>query len=117
MFILHLNKILLHAYHGVHEEETTVGNEFEISLSVSFNELQKINVLEDTINYVSVFEIVKVNFGKTQHLLETVAQNIVEAIHEFDKRIVSIDISIYKINAPIINFNGAIGISYSKAFS
>ncbi len=117
MFTLHLNKILLHAYHGVHEEETIVGNDFEISLSVSFNELQKITILEDTINYVSVFEIVKINFEKTQYLLETVAQNIVEAIHELDKRIILINISIYKISAPIINFNGAIGVSYSKSFS
>jgi 7,8-dihydroneopterin aldolase/epimerase/oxygenase len=116
MYTLHLNKILLHAHHGVHEEETIVGNEFELSVSVSFNEQQKITALEDTINYVTVFEIVKTYFAKPQHLLEPLAQDIVEAIYEIDNRITSINISIYKINAPIINFNGSIGISYSKSF-
>jgi 7,8-dihydroneopterin aldolase/epimerase/oxygenase len=117
MFTVHVNKIKLFAYHGIHPEETIVGTDFEVSVSVSFNAIQKIKVIEDTINYVNIFTIIKANFAKPEKLLETLAQNIVEEIYKMDTRITLINIWIDKTNAPILNFNGTVGITYSKSFS
>jgi 7,8-dihydroneopterin aldolase/epimerase/oxygenase len=117
MFTVHINKIKLFAHHGIHEEETIIGTYFEVSVSVSFNAVQKITAIEDTINYVNIFAIVKANFAKPEKLLETLAQNIVEEIYKMDTRIIVISIGIDKINAPILNFYGTVGITYSKSFS
>lgn len=117
MFTIRLNKMKLFAYHGVHSEETIVGTDFEVSVAISFAEQKKIVALEDTINYVAVFEIVKKHFEVPTQLLETLAQNISEEIYKVDNRITSINIAIEKLNAPICNFTGTVGINYSKSFS
>jgi len=49
-------------------------------------------------------------------LLETLAQNISEEIYKVDERITSFNITIDKLNAPICNFIGTVGVNYSKSF-
>lgn len=116
MFTIRLNNVKFFAYHGVHEEETIVGTEFEVSLAISFADSKKVVSIGDTINYVSVFEIVKRNFEIPQKLLETLAQNITEEIYKIDERILSINITIDKLNPPICNFTGNVGVNYLKLY-
>jgi 7,8-dihydroneopterin aldolase/epimerase/oxygenase len=116
MFTIHLNKIKFFAHHGVHDEEGIVGTDFEVSVSINFNAPEKVIALEDTINYVSVFNMVKNRFAIPERLLETLAQNIIEDIYAMDNRITTINISIDKINPPISNFIGTVGVSYTKSF-
>ncbi|MEQ1554383.1 MAG: dihydroneopterin aldolase, partial [Ferruginibacter sp.] len=80
MFTIQLNKMFFYAYHGVHKEETIVGTNFEVSVSISFDANKRVEKLSDTINYVSVYEIVKLKFATPEKLLETLAQNIAAAI-------------------------------------
>jgi 7,8-dihydroneopterin aldolase/epimerase/oxygenase len=117
MFTVHLNKMLFYGYHGVHKEEAIVGGEFEVAISISFPSLNRIKTLDDTINYVAIFELVKNRFLQPEKLLETLAQNMVEDIYTYDTRISLINISIEKLNAPISNFIGRVGVTYSKSFS
>jgi 7,8-dihydroneopterin aldolase/epimerase/oxygenase len=116
MFTIQINKLHLYGYHGVHEEETILGSNFEVNISVSFKEAGLIVSLDETINYVSVFEIVKSHFTTPQKLLETLAQNIVQAIYLLDKKTETINISIEKLNPPIANFTGAVCVQFSKTF-
>jgi 7,8-dihydroneopterin aldolase/epimerase/oxygenase len=117
MFTIHLNKLLFFAHHGVHEEENIVGGNFEVSLAIDFTTVDKVISLNDTINYVDVFLLVKNRFSIPEKLLETLAQNIVGDIYEADKRIKTINISIQKLNPPLVNFTGSVGITYSKSFA
>ena len=56
--------------------------------------------------------------AKTDSILrETLAQNITEEIYKIDHRITSINITIDKLNAPICNFTGNVGVNYLKSFS
>jgi len=48
--------------------------------------------------------------------LETCAMEICEALHENFSEIRKISIYIKKINPPITNFTGSVGVSYSKEF-
>ena len=116
MFTIRLNKMKIFAYHGVHAEETVVGAEFEVSAQITFAENKKIEALADTLNYVNVYAIIKDNFSKTVPLLETLAQNISEEIYKVDERITSINITIDKLNPPICNFIGNVGVNYSKSY-
>ncbi len=117
MFTIQLHKLSLYGYHGVHEDETAVGSSFELSIDVTFNSNEKIIQLENTINYVALYTIVKNRFSVPEKLLETLAQNIVDDIYEVEKKIKTINISIQKLNPPILNFIGAVGITYSKSFA
>lgn len=116
MYSIHLNNCRFYAFHGMHEEETTVGAPFEVSLSADFESATAIKHLKETINYVDVFECVKSHFGRAVPLLETLAQEIVDHIYQLDNRIRKICISITKLNPPIAGFTGTIGVSYSKTF-
>jgi dihydroneopterin aldolase len=49
-------------------------------------------------------------------LLETLAQEISEEIHANDPRIFYIEITLKKLNPPIQNFTGTVGITYKKTF-
>ena len=117
MFTIRLNKLIFFAYHGVHAEETVVGTEFEVSVQISFIENKKIETLADTLNYANVYEIIKDHFSRPVPLLETLAQNISEEIYKVDEQITLINITIDKLNAPICNFIGTVGVHYSKSFS
>ncbi|HRD56894.1 MAG TPA: dihydroneopterin aldolase [Ferruginibacter sp.] len=116
MYSIHLNNCRFYAFHGMHEEETTVGAPFDVSLSAFFEAEELIAHLKDTINYVDVFACVRSHFGRAVPLLETLAAQIVNDVYLLDKRIKKIDIHITKLNPPIEGFNGTIGVSYSKSF-
>ena len=116
MFTIRLNKMKIFAHHGVHAEETVVGAEFEVSAQITFTENKKIEALADTLNYVNVYTIIKDHFSKPVPLLETLAQNISEEIYKVDERITSINITIDKLNAPMCNFTGSVGVTYSKSY-
>jgi 7,8-dihydroneopterin aldolase/epimerase/oxygenase len=117
MFTVHLNKLKFFAHHGVHDEEGIIGTDFEVSVSINFNAPEKIIALNDTINYVSVYNIVKNRFAIPERLLETLAQHISDDIYAMDKRIVTINISIEKMNPPISNFIGTVGVTFTKSFN
>jgi dihydroneopterin aldolase len=116
MITIHLNNLLFFSHHGVHEEETIVGAEFKMNVAVSFKETEKIISLDQTINYVVVYNIIKDHMKKPSRLLETLAMQVAEDIHGIDKRIKTINISISKLNPPINNFTGNVGITYNKEF-
>lgn len=116
MYSIHLNNCRFYAFHGMHEEETTVGAPFEVSLTADFDAKAPIKSLKETINYVAVFDCVKSHFGQAVPLLETLAQEIIDDIYLLDKRIKKINISITKLNPPIAGFTGTIGVSYCRTF-
>lgn len=116
MFTIHLYNCLFYAHHGLHKEESIVGAGFEVSLSASFEEEGMITSMKQTLNYVDVHDIVKKHFDRPRQLLETLAQEIVEDIHNLDPRIITIDIHLKKLNPPIANFTGSVGVSYTKRF-
>ncbi|MFZ1530123.1 MAG: dihydroneopterin aldolase [Ferruginibacter sp.] len=116
MFTIHLNKLRFHGHHGMHDEETIVGNNFEVSVAVSFKAAGEIKGLADTVNYVELHRIIKNMFQKPVKLLETLALDICQALHDADQRIKTINISINKLNPPINNFTGTVGVSVSKSF-
>jgi dihydroneopterin aldolase len=113
MFVIHLHQLKFYSFHGVHEEETIFGNEYEVNVDVGFTEKKKITALHQTINYVSVYQLIKKEMDKPTPLLETLAQSIAEVINKMDNRITSIVISIKKLNPPITSFTGNVGVTYS----
>ncbi len=116
MFTINLHNLLFFAHHGVHEEERIFGNTFIVNVSLSFNQDEKISVLEQTVNYVSVYNIIKQRMDIPTALLETIAQELLQQIYVFDNRIKSITVSIEKKDPPIANMQGSVGVSLSKDF-
>ncbi|MBK8520103.1 MAG: dihydroneopterin aldolase [Ferruginibacter sp.] len=116
MFTINLHNLIFHSFHGIHEEEKIVGNEFVVNVSLSFIAGEQITTLEQTINYATVYEIVKQRMQIATPLLETLVQDLTEAIRAFDNRIQSISVFIEKKNPPIPNMEGSVSVHYKKDF-
>ncbi len=116
MFTIHLNKLQFFAHHGLHDEEAITGTNFEIDVEVQFNAETRITSIQQTVNYVDVYNVVKKHMQHPVALLETLAENITEEIYSLDKRIMSINININKLHPPVKNFIGNVGVTYSKVF-
>ncbi len=111
-----LSDIEFYAYHGWHSEEEKIGANFSIDVSIDFDPGKEVVNLDDTINYVAVFEKIKEVFEQSVKLLETLAEDICQKIHSLDDRITTINIKITKLNPPITNFNGTVSVSLQKYF-
>ena len=116
MFTIQLQNCRFYAHHGLFKEESIVGAGFEVSVSASFEEEGMIISMNETLNYVAVYDIVKKQFEQPRKLLETLAQEIAVEIHLLDSRIKTIEIHLKKLNAPISNFTGSVGVSYTKRY-
>ena len=116
MLTINLHNLTFHSFHGVHEEESVLGNTFVVNVSLSFEADEKISALDQTVNYASVYKIIKERMLHATPLLETLAQELVQEIHEFDSRIRSISVSVEKKNPPIPNIEASVSVTFKKDF-
>ena len=116
MLTIHLHNLLFHSFHGMFKEERVLGNNFELNVEISFDVPDKITSLHQSIDYVSIYAIIKEVMDVPTQLLETVVQDLAEKFHLFDGKIKKVSIDIKKLNPPIFNFQGSVGISYTKDF-
>lgn len=117
MIIIHLHNLKFYSFHGVHEEERILGNEYEVNAEVQFHEdSTEINSLSQTINYADVFEIIKKRMHIPTSLLETVVMDIGNAIYEKYNYVKFINISLTKMHPPIEGIQGLVGVSWRKEF-
>ena len=116
MLTINLHNLIFHAFHGVYAAERILGNTFVVDVSISFQVEENISTLEQTINYASVYKIIKQRMLVPTALLETLVQDLAQLIHTFDKRIKSISISVEKKNPPIPNIEGYVSVNYKKEF-
>ena len=73
-----LRNVRFHAYHGVLEQEQTVGNDYLVNLTVTydFSTAMETDELSGTISYADLFELVKEEMAVPSKLLEHVAGRI-----------------------------------------
>lgn len=117
LITISLNKLHFFAYHGLYAEERKTGNEFEVNLRVSYHStINVITSITDTVNYASLYELLKTEMQQPRHLLETFLMEVTESIHSSFLQIKNIEISIIKLHPPIANFTGTVGAKYSKSF-
>lgn len=115
MITIHLHNLIFYAYHGVYEEERTMGNEFELSADIRFKEeAEVIHSIQQTINYVDVYDIIKQRMDIPSALLETVVMDIGVSIQKKYHALHSISIHLKKNNPHIAGFQGAVGVSWQK---
>lgn len=116
MITVSLNDLIFFSHHGLHEEETIVGTHFEIDAEITFQEDKRIVSLDQTVNYVNMYNVIKEHMKRPTRLLETVAMDIAKDIREKNNFVKIINISIRKLNPPINNFTGKVGITYRKEY-
>ena len=103
-----MGKILIegmefYSYHGCFVEEQIVGNKFTVDVIIDYNiELAaETDELNETINYQSVFMLVKKEMAIKSKLLENVSKRIADSIKESFPKINQLKVKVSKINPPL----------------
>jgi 7,8-dihydroneopterin aldolase/epimerase/oxygenase len=117
MISIELKDVHIHAFHGLYEGEEKVGNPYIVNLSVRYDEANSdFESINGTINYVELFEIVNTRMHVPTALLEKICESIIRHIRHQYPFVSEIDLSIHKLQAPINNFQGKVGVSMNKKF-
>jgi 7,8-dihydroneopterin aldolase/epimerase/oxygenase len=116
LFTISLNNVRFRAYHGIHPEERQKGNDFVVNMQVKYIPAVKVTSLDETIDYVSLFQIINATMQQPVDLLETLVQAIAHAVHKQFPVIKEITVSVEKLNPPIDKFTGTTEVSYHLVF-
>ena len=117
MVTVQLHNLIFSGRHGVLYEERQTGNTFEVDLDVRYDDQgNPFDSLENTVNYVELFEIVQQRMQERAHLLEKICEEIIRRIRTRYPFVREIAISIFKLQAPIGNFQGKAGVTMTKKF-
>lgn len=98
-----VENIRVYAYHGCLSQETQIGSDYLVNVSVKAN-LSKASTsdnLEDTVDYVHINHIVKEEMATPSKLLEHVAKRINQRIFEELPSVKNSKVAVSKINPPI----------------
>jgi dihydroneopterin aldolase len=100
---IYLDEMHFYAYHGVMEQERLVGGEYSASLIVEadLTEAARTDDVADTINYATLYELVKSEMAIPSKLLEHVAGRIGRRAMETFEKITALTIRVTKVNPPM----------------
>jgi len=95
--------IKLYAYHGCLEEEGRIGADYivDVIMETDFTIAAKTDDLNKTIDYVTVYEVVKKQMAIRSKLIEHVGQRIVNELKTEFSTLKKIEVKVTKLNPPM----------------
>jgi dihydroneopterin aldolase len=113
-----LNKLLFVGYHGLYPEEKKLGNNYSVEIDIDFTPKQGvIDQLDQTIDYVHVYAIVKKWMEIPTPLLETLVGKIADDILSSQALANTVFVKITKLHLPISSFEGNVSVKIEKSRS
>ena len=103
MSFIDIENMEFYAYHGCFAEEQAIGTHFRVNLrmQVDTSAAQMSDSIEDTVNYLSVYQSVKDEMLKPSHLLENVAERIASRVLDEYQAVESVCVKVTKLNPPL----------------
>ena len=100
MGLIEIEGMEFYAFHGHFKEERIVGSRFLVYVAIETENEKSVtsDKLSDTINYQSVYQLVKEEMEVKSHLLEHVAGRIINRIYASYKNLLKVRVKISKLN-------------------
>lgn len=109
---IYLNDLLFFGFHGLYEGERKIGNQFKIDIEIDFTpNVERVAALEQTIDYVHVYNMVKGIMDTPTPLLETLVDIIATKILEEHSIAEKVFVKITKQKLFIESFQGKTAVS------
>ena len=102
--IIRIKGATFYAFHGVASGEQELGGKYEVNMDAyfDFKKATKNDALEDTLNYVRAYELIKKAVCQYKFMLiETVCYNIVELFFEEFPYVERLQVKVKKYNPPL----------------
>jgi len=118
MITVQLREVRINGSHGIYAGEEGLGNPYIIDLDVMYDEGNNdLSQIAATVNYVSLFDIVKEQMSSAEGLLEKLCEKIILEIRRQFPFVREISLSIHKLQAPIRGLHGRVGVTMNKKFN
>jgi len=116
MCIIEIEGMEFYAYHGCFTEEQIVGNKFmvDLKLEADCHKAEISDNINDAVNYQVAYEIVKEEMNKKSHLLENIANRIIEKLFRKISGIEVATVKVAKINPPLGGKIKNVNVSLTK---
>lgn len=103
MGIIKLTNIRTFSYHGCLVEESKIGSDYSVNLTIKTNlkPSSQTDELTDTVDYVDLNRIVVEEMAIRAKLLEHVAQRIIDRVLKELQMVTKIEVEVTKLNPPI----------------
>ncbi len=103
MAIISISDMRFYAHHGCFEQERVIGTNFRVDLVFYADTLlaEVSDNIDDTVNYLDVYQVVKKQMEIPSHLLEHVARRIGEEVKHNFPTIKSVNVKVSKLNPPL----------------
>ncbi len=98
-----LQRMEFHALHGCYELERKVGNRFtvDVEITAELGDVAAEDNVEKAVNYLTVYEVVREQMALTQHTIERVAMNIIDAIKDRFSAVRHVKCTVSKLAPPL----------------
>ncbi len=103
IYTITLEDMEFKAFHGCYDLEKVVGNRFLVSaaLDARLGEAARADDVRETVNYLTVYDIVAAQMKETSDILENVALRIVDALYEAFPMLVKVSVTVSKLAPPL----------------
>ncbi|MCU0570662.1 MAG: dihydroneopterin aldolase [Oculatellaceae cyanobacterium Prado106] len=115
---IQVNGIRAYGYLGVLPEERSIGQWFEVNLTVwlDFSTAAKSDRLTDTYNYQDAVKGIQELIGTAQfQLLETTVEAIAQLILASNTSIQQVQVKLTKLTPPIAHFSGTVSVEILRS--
>ena len=111
-----IQSLRLRAYHGVHPEEEEIGNYFEFNLEATVRSQNGFDSDEvsDTLDYVSLINLIKKENKQRSRTLENLGQRIMDQAFKRFLNLSHMKMKIEKIDPPLTDEIKSVGIEFEE---
>lgn len=109
--------LVVHAYHGVGDDEGRIGQQFliDLALDVDLSRAAHSDRLADTISYADIIDVASEAFRNRRYrLVEAAAGAVADALFSAFPRIASLRVTVHKPHAPIAAVFADVGITLER---
>lgn len=105
MGLIQIEGMEFFAYHGCFREEQVIGTRFmvDIAIEVDTKEAEDTDDLRKTLNYQSVYKLIKAEMAVKSHLLEHVGKRIINSVFIHHPEACHIRVKVMKLNPSLAN--------------
>ena len=112
-----VSDIEIFAHHGVMDQERQVGNEFKVSVALTYDakSAMEYDDVAEAVNYAEVVEAVKGVMSEPSNLIEHVGYRLIKSLLEAFPTVESGSMQITKVHPPLHTSTG--GATFSAEFT
>ncbi len=112
---IYLNDLVFNGFHGVYAAEKKIGNTFKVDVRIQFTPASKIiDELDQTIDYVNVYQLIQKIMEIPTPLLETLVAKIADQILAEHSIAENVFVKITKQQLAIPFFEGTTSVSIER---